>query len=133
MTVQSAPDIVVIGAGVIGLSTGVCVAERGGGVEVSRSARALWSITNGIRIELRPQGTLVMSVHVGFIDTRNAVGFNGPKHDPADVASWVLDAVEAGREEVLADEQTRRTKAALPRDQELIYPDIEQQWQTARG
>ncbi|MDQ2760403.1 MAG: SDR family oxidoreductase, partial [Actinomycetota bacterium] len=72
------------------------------------SKAALWSITNGIRIELRPQGTLVVSVHVGFIDTRNAVGVQGPKHDPADVASLVLDAVEAGQEEVLGDEQTRR-------------------------
>lgn len=34
MTVQPAPDIVVIGAGVIGLSTAVSLAERGGRVEV---------------------------------------------------------------------------------------------------
>jgi len=46
------------------------------------SKAALWSITNGIRIELRPQGTLVLGVHAGFIDTRLAVGFDGPKHAP---------------------------------------------------
>ena len=34
MTVQPAPDIVVIGAGVIGLSTAVSLAERGGRVEL---------------------------------------------------------------------------------------------------
>jgi len=34
MTEDPAPDIVVIGAGVIGLSTGVCLAERGQRVEV---------------------------------------------------------------------------------------------------
>ncbi len=34
MTAQPAPNIVVIGAGVIGLSTGVCLAERGQRVEV---------------------------------------------------------------------------------------------------
>jgi NAD(P)-dependent dehydrogenase (short-subunit alcohol dehydrogenase family) len=88
---------------------------------------ALWSITNGIRIELRPQHTLVVGVHAGFIDTRQAASFHGPKHDPAYIANLVLDAVEAGREEVLADERTRAMKAALPRDQELIYPEIEQQ------
>jgi len=97
------------------------------------SKAALWSITNGIRIELRPQGTLVVSVHVGFIDTRNAVGFDGPKHAPADIAAQVLDAVEAGQEELLADEQSRRMKDALPRDQELIYPDIEQQWRATHS
>jgi len=89
--------------------------------------------TNGIRIELRPQGTLVLGVHAGFIDTRLAVGFDGPKHAPADIAAQVLDAIEAGQEELLADEQTRNMKAALPRDQELIYPDVEKQWLEARG
>jgi len=74
-----------------------------------------------------------VSVHVGFIDTRNAVGFSGPKHAPADIAALVLDAVEAGQEEILADEQTRKMKGALPRDQELIYPDVEKQWQATRG
>lgn len=97
------------------------------------SKAALWSITNGIRIELRPQGTLVLGVHAGFIDTRLAVGFDGPKHAPADIAAQVLDAIEAGQEELLADEQTRNMKAALPRDQELIYPDIEKHWQATRG
>ena len=92
---------------------------------------ALWSMTNGIRIELRPQGTAVVGVHVGFIDTRQAIGFHGPKHAPADVAALVLDAVEGGREEVLVDERTRNMKAALPRDQESIYPEVEKQWQAS--
>jgi len=68
--------------------------------------------------------------------TSIAVGFDGPKHAPADIAAQVLDAVdavEAGQEELLADGQTRRMKAALPRDQELIYPDIEKQWQATHS
>jgi NAD(P)-dependent dehydrogenase (short-subunit alcohol dehydrogenase family) len=89
---------------------------------------ALWSLTNGVRIELRRQGTLVVAAHCGFIDTRLAAWFDGPKHAPAAVAGQILDAVQAGREEVLADERTRATKAALPRDLELIYPDVERQW-----
>lgn len=93
---------------------------------------ALWSMTNGIRIELRPQGTLVVGVFAGFIDTRQAVGFSGPKHVPADVAGLVLDAVEAGQEEVLADEGTRNMKAALPDELELIYPEIERQEEAQR-
>jgi NAD(P)-dependent dehydrogenase (short-subunit alcohol dehydrogenase family) len=89
---------------------------------------ALWSLTNGVRIELRGQGTLVVAAHSGFIDTRLAEGFDVPKHAPAEVAAQILDAVESGREEVLADERTRAMKAALPNDLELIYPDVERQW-----
>jgi NAD(P)-dependent dehydrogenase (short-subunit alcohol dehydrogenase family) len=90
---------------------------------------ALWSLTNGIRIELRRQGTLVVAVHSGFIDTTLAAGFNVAKHPPRYVADEVIDAVEAGTEEVLIDERTRAMKAALPRDLELIYPAVEQQYQ----
>ena len=89
---------------------------------------ALWSATNSIRIELRPQKTLVVGVHATFIDTRNAAGFTGFKHAPADVATQVLDAVEAGQEELLADDRTRQMKADIPRDHELIYPDVERQY-----
>jgi NAD(P)-dependent dehydrogenase (short-subunit alcohol dehydrogenase family) len=89
---------------------------------------ALWSLTNGVRIELRRQGTLVVAAHSGFIDTRLAEGFDVPKHAPRDVAAQILDAVESGREEVLVDERTRAIKASLPNDLELIYPDVEAQW-----
>jgi hypothetical protein len=81
------------------------------------------------RAGARPQRTLVLGVHSGYIDTRQAAGVQGAKHGPADVAALVLDAVEAGHEELLADERTRNMKASLPRDLELIYPEIERQWQ----
>ncbi|MBV9847775.1 MAG: SDR family oxidoreductase [Kutzneria sp.] len=94
---------------------------------------ALWSLTNGLRMELREQGTLVVGVHASFIDTRMSEGIDGPKHPPADVAATILDAVAAGREEVLADEDTREMKAALPRDLELIYPRLESEYHAASG
>jgi NAD(P)-dependent dehydrogenase (short-subunit alcohol dehydrogenase family) len=89
---------------------------------------ALWSLTNGVRIELRGQGTLVVAAHSAFIDTRLTEGFDVPKHAPADVAALILDAVESGREEILVDERTRTMKAALPDDLEQIYPAVERQW-----
>jgi short-subunit dehydrogenase len=98
----------------------------------SATKAALWSLTNGIRVELRQQGTLVVAVHSSFIDTRLSAGLNVPKHSPQDVTAQVLDAVEAGREEVLVDERTRGVKAALNRDLDLIYPDVERQWQATR-
>ncbi|HEY3681642.1 MAG TPA: SDR family oxidoreductase [Streptosporangiaceae bacterium] len=96
------------------------------------SKAALWSLTNGVRVELRGQGTLVTAVHASFIDTRLANGFAGPKHSTADIAALIRAAVEEGREEVLADDRTAGIKAALPDDLERIYPEVERQWQAAQ-
>ena len=95
------------------------------------SKAAAWSLTNGIRLELHHQGTLVVAVHAGFIDTEMATLANVPKISPESVASQVFDAVEAGQIEVLADERSRFVKASLSRDHELIYPPIEEFWDAA--
>ena len=92
------------------------------------SKAAEWALTNGIRIELARHGTLVVAVHASFIDTGMAAGFDAPKVSPESVARQVLDAVEAGQVEVLADERTRQVKASLPRDHELIYPPVQAAW-----
>lgn len=97
------------------------------------SKAAEWSLTNGVRIELARQGTLVVGVHAGFIDTEMVAELARglPKDDPADVARQVFDAVEAGQVEVLADERTKRTKSLLPEDHEKIYPAVQERWNEA--
>ena len=95
------------------------------------SKAAAWSLTNGIRLELHHQGTLVVAVHAGFIDTDMAALVDLPKISPESVAGQVFDAVEAGQIEVLADERTRTVKASLSRDHELIYPPIQEFWDEA--
>ena len=79
----------------------------------SASKAAAWSITNASRGELSAQGTQVVGVHVGYLDTDMAAHVDGPKTDPADLARQVADAVEAGADEVLGDELSRGVKAAL--------------------
>ena len=95
------------------------------------SKAAAWSLTNGVRLELHHQGTLVVAVHAGFIDTDMAALVDLPKISPESVAGQVFDAVEAGQIEVLADERTRTVKASLSRDHELIYPSIQEFWDEA--
>lgn len=77
------------------------------------SKAAAWALTNGLRNELRAQGTLVVGVHAAFIDTDMAAFAKGPKSPPEVVAQQVLAAIEEGREEVLADEVTRNVKRGL--------------------
>jgi NAD(P)-dependent dehydrogenase (short-subunit alcohol dehydrogenase family) len=89
------------------------------------SKAAAWSLTNGIRVELARQGTLVVAVHASFIDTDMAAGIDAAKVSPQSVAEQTFDAVQAGRIEVLADERSRFVKASLSRDHELIYPDVQ--------
>jgi NAD(P)-dependent dehydrogenase (short-subunit alcohol dehydrogenase family) len=84
-----------------------------GATAYSAAKAAQWSLTNGVRLELAGQGTLVTGLHVGAVDTDMMAGWDVPKADPADVVRRALDGIEADRTEVLADEDSRRAKAAL--------------------
>ena len=77
------------------------------------SKAAIWSLTNSLRIELEKQGTLVTGVHLGYTETDMTAEFDVPKNDPRDVARQIVDGVEHGDAEVLADDMTRYAKAAL--------------------
>jgi NAD(P)-dependent dehydrogenase (short-subunit alcohol dehydrogenase family) len=74
---------------------------------------AAWSLTNGLRIALQGQGTQVLGLHVGFIDTDLTRGIDLPKLAPSEVVEKAFAALEAGQEEVLIDELSRRVKQGL--------------------
>jgi NAD(P)-dependent dehydrogenase (short-subunit alcohol dehydrogenase family) len=97
----------------------------------SATKSAAWSLTNALRTQLREQGTLVVGVHAGFIDTDLVATVDAPKIAPEDVARQTVEAIAAGREEVLSDDVSRNVKAALPNDLEALYPDIQQQYDAA--
>jgi len=100
------------------------------GATYSASKSAAWSLTNALRIELRQQGTLVVAVHAGFIDTDMAAGVSGEKVSPESVAQQIVTAVADGAEEVLADPTSEMVKAALPDDLTTLYPALQAQWDT---
>jgi NAD(P)-dependent dehydrogenase (short-subunit alcohol dehydrogenase family) len=79
----------------------------------SASKSAAWSLTNGLRNELREQGTQVVALHVGYMDTDMTRGLDAPKSSPADVARVTLEGVEAGAFEVLADDISKQIKQSL--------------------
>jgi NAD(P)-dependent dehydrogenase (short-subunit alcohol dehydrogenase family) len=76
----------------------------------SVSKAAAWALTNGLRNELRDQGTLVMAVHAGYIDTQMTAAIGAPKARPEDIAVRVIEGLLAGSEEVLTDDASKRAK-----------------------
>ncbi len=78
------------------------------------SKAAAWAMTNGVRLELADQGTLVTAVHLGLADTDMSAGWQVDKISPSALADAALDGVEAGSDEVLADQWSRDIKARLP-------------------
>jgi NAD(P)-dependent dehydrogenase (short-subunit alcohol dehydrogenase family) len=83
------------------------------GASYSVSKAALWSATDSMRLELAPRGVQVVGVYVGLVDTDMGWFADGPKSAPAEVVRQVLDGVESGADEVLADEFTRQVRAQL--------------------
>jgi NAD(P)-dependent dehydrogenase (short-subunit alcohol dehydrogenase family) len=90
------------------------------------SKAAAWNFTNSARVELKHQGTHVVGVHAGFVDTDLTAALEVDKIAPAAVAATALDAVEAGEPEAVADDISRQVKAGLSDDQHTLYPQIEQ-------
>jgi NAD(P)-dependent dehydrogenase (short-subunit alcohol dehydrogenase family) len=79
----------------------------------SASKAAAWSMTNSVRDELAGQGTQVVAVHSAFVETDMTIGVDGPKIAPEVYVAAALDALEAGRFDALADEQTAAWKGLL--------------------
>jgi NAD(P)-dependent dehydrogenase (short-subunit alcohol dehydrogenase family) len=79
----------------------------------SVSKAAAWALTNSLRNELRAQGTQVLAVHAGYIDTDMVSHIDAPKSNPADIAARTLEALAKGELEVLADETSRQVKAGF--------------------
>lgn len=84
-----------------------------GGHAYHLSKGAAWAMTNSVRLELAGQGTLVTGVHLGLADTDMAAGWPVDKLAPSDLVNAVLDGIEAGSAEVLADQWSRDVKSRL--------------------
>jgi len=79
----------------------------------SASKAAAWSLTNALRHELTPQKTQVTALHMAFVDTDLVRTLNFPKTSPELIVRRALDGLEAGLDEVIADERTQVVKQGL--------------------
>ncbi len=69
----------------------------------SASKAAVHSLTQGLRAELAEQGTQVVGVYPGPVDTDMAAQFDADKVAPLEVVKTILAALEKGEESVYPD------------------------------
>jgi NAD(P)-dependent dehydrogenase (short-subunit alcohol dehydrogenase family) len=91
------------------------------------SKAAMWSATNALRVRLQGQGTQVIGLLVGMIDTPMSARWDVPKVSAASVVAQAYDGVADGSIEVLADETTREMKSRLSTKAEEFYPWLDEQ------
>jgi NAD(P)-dependent dehydrogenase (short-subunit alcohol dehydrogenase family) len=117
-----AAPVTAAGGAIVNVASALSWAALGQTYSVSKAA--LWSATDSMRFELAPEGVQVVGVYVGYVDTDMVAAVDAPKSDPADVVRQVLDGVEAGDLEVLADETSRTVKANLHRPIHEQFPQL---------
>ena len=88
------------------------------------SKSAAWSLTNALRHELAAQKTQVTALHMAFVDTDLARSIEAPKSSPEDIVRLALDGLEAGQDEVLADDRTRFVKQGLTAERPIYLPPL---------
>lgn len=93
-----------------------------GGYAATKSAA--WSATNSTRLDLAGQGTQVVAVHAGYIDTDLTAAVDVPKLAPSRVANETLDGIEKGAHEVVVGEPAREAKAAPAKSVTDAYPQL---------
>jgi short-subunit dehydrogenase len=92
----------------------------------SASKAAALSLTQGVRAELAAQGTLVIAVMPGTVDTRMSTEYPPPKVSPAVVATSALQAVQDGVEDVYPGEQAVEMAAQLAHDAKAVEKQLAQ-------
>lgn len=79
----------------------------------SVSKAALAMATDAQRIDFAATGVQVVGAYLGYTNTPMLSEPPADANDPADVVRAILDGLEAGADEVLADETSRAVRAGL--------------------
>jgi len=84
------------------------------------SKAALLSLTQGVRAELAKQGTLVIGVMPGAVDTDMTRDFPGAKMPPMEVAKAALAALDEGVEEIYPGDMAAGLSQGLAADPKAV-------------
>src|SRR6516225_10562319 len=97
-----------------------------GGYSASKMAEL--ALTRGVRIELRSQGTLVVGVYAGFVDTDMTKNLAVPKVRPEDIAAALISGLTSRTEEILADDRAREVATNFVREGRVHEAINQQEW-----
>lgn len=86
----------------------------------SASKAAVHSLTQGIRAELAAQGTLVVGIYPGPVDTDMTAGVPMEKTPANAVVRNILEGIEAGEEEIYPDPTSIEMHAGLLGDPKAV-------------
>ena len=92
----------------------------------SASKAAVHSLTQGIRAELAVQGTSVLGVYPGPVDTDMAEGFPMEKTPPHEVVNTIFEALESGQEDVYPDPMSVDLHAGLLGDSKAVEKQVDE-------
>jgi NAD(P)-dependent dehydrogenase (short-subunit alcohol dehydrogenase family) len=92
------------------------------------SKHAALVVTEAARIELKAQGTRVLGVHAGYIDTDMTAGLVQPKTSPQQVAERTLKALRGGDDLVLADDRAQYVWQATRSDPVGFAEGVQKVW-----
>jgi len=95
------------------------------------SKHAALAVTDAVRIQLKAQGTQVVAVYAGFIDTDMAASVDLPKVSPQRVAERTLAGIREGRDHVHADERSEQIWQAVKTDPAALHAQMQRQWDEA--
>lgn len=86
----------------------------------SASKAAALSLTQSVRAELHAQGTRVIGVMPGYVDTDMTAGITAPKITSLEVVRATLAALHEGQEEVYPGETATQVAAMLQHDPKAV-------------
>jgi NAD(P)-dependent dehydrogenase (short-subunit alcohol dehydrogenase family) len=90
----------------------------------SAAKAAFWSATNSMRVELLPQKTHVLALHMGYVDTPMTIAISKPKAAADAIIRLALDGLEAGEYEIIGDDITRQIRDNMHKPLKEIYPEL---------
>jgi NAD(P)-dependent dehydrogenase (short-subunit alcohol dehydrogenase family) len=94
----------------------------------SASKHAALAVSDAARFQLSGQGTQVVGVYAGFIDTDMAAEVDRPKTSPGQVVERTLDGLRRGLDHVFADDRAERVWWATRHEPEKLADALQSDW-----